>query len=53
MMLDHLGYVEAGATIVSAIETCLADHPRRTPDLKGDADTTAAAAAIADCLRHL
>ena len=53
MMLDHLGYAEAGATIVSAIETCLADQSRRTPDLKGDADTTAAAAAIADCLRHL
>ena len=52
MMLDHLGYAEAGAAIVSAIETCLADPSRRTPDLKGDADTTAAAAAIADCLLH-
>ena len=52
MMLDHLGYAEAGAAIVSAIETCLADQSRRTPDLKGDADTTTAAAAIADCLRH-
>lgn len=53
MMLDHLGYPEAAAAIVTAIETCLADPARRTADLRGEADTVAAANAIADCLKNL
>lgn len=50
MMLEHLGAVEAGAAIVTAIERVLAEDALRTPDLGGPADTTTCGAAIADAV---
>ncbi|GGX99791.1 tartrate dehydrogenase [Vogesella alkaliphila] len=38
MMLEHLGYPEAAAVVMSAIETVLAEGPR-TPDMGGNATT--------------
>ena len=52
MMLDHLGYAEAGAGLSARSKPVLPINHGALSDLKGDADTTAAAAAIADCLRH-
>jgi tartrate dehydrogenase/decarboxylase/D-malate dehydrogenase len=50
-MLEHLGYPEAGAAIVSAIETVLADPSApRTPDLGGKATTAALGKAIAESI---
>ena len=50
MMLDHLGYPEAAAAIITAIETVL-EHGPRTRDIGGTATTievgTAIAAAVA------
>ena len=50
MMLEHLGYPEAAAAVMRAIETVLAEGPR-TPDMDGTAKTVdvgkAVAAAIA------
>jgi len=52
MMLEHLGYPEAGVAIVRAIETVL--EPKsgapRTPDLGGKATTTELGKAIADAV---
>jgi tartrate dehydrogenase/decarboxylase/D-malate dehydrogenase len=52
MMLDHLGYPQAGAAIEKAIETVL--EPKsgapRTPDLGGTAKTTDLGKAIAGAL---
>jgi len=39
MMLDHLGCPEAGAAVVHAIESVLADGSVRTPDMGGKATT--------------
>ena len=41
MMLEHLGYKEAGDAMVSAIEAVLAndDKSALTPDLKGQGTT--------------
>ncbi|MGA0531696.1 tartrate dehydrogenase [Hansschlegelia sp. KR7-227] len=50
MMLDHLGETEAGAAIVAAIETVLADERLRTRDLGGKADTVTCGKAVADAL---
>lgn len=50
MMLDHLGEKEAGAAIVTAIETVLADERLRTRDLGGKADTVTCGKAVADAL---
>jgi tartrate dehydrogenase/decarboxylase/D-malate dehydrogenase len=48
MMLEHLGEAEAGAEIVSAIESVLADpNAPRTPDLGGNANTAALGKAVA------
>ncbi len=50
MMLDHLGYPEAGAAIFSAIEKVLASGPGHsplTPDLGGTAKTDDLGKAIA------
>ena len=47
MMLEHLGHSEAAATIVTAIETVLADPSLRTRDLGGTADTVTCGGAIA------
>ncbi|HYL49002.1 MAG TPA: isocitrate/isopropylmalate family dehydrogenase, partial [Stellaceae bacterium] len=50
MMLDHLGHPQAGAAIVKAIETVIADTKLRTPDLGGKTKTTEMGKAIADAL---
>jgi tartrate dehydrogenase/decarboxylase/D-malate dehydrogenase len=49
MMLDFLGYPEAAAAVVSAIESVLEDGPR-TPDLGGSASTSQVGQAIASRL---
>jgi tartrate dehydrogenase/decarboxylase/D-malate dehydrogenase len=51
MMLEHLGYPEAAAAVVSAIETVLGDpHAPRTPDMGGTAATTDVGTAIVESL---
>jgi tartrate dehydrogenase/decarboxylase/D-malate dehydrogenase len=50
MMLDHLGYPEAGAAIIKAIETVIAETKLRTPDLGGKTKTTEMGKAVADAL---
>jgi tartrate dehydrogenase/decarboxylase/D-malate dehydrogenase len=51
MMLDHLGHPEAGAAIVQAIETVLADPAApKTRDIGGNALTAHLGKAIADAL---
>jgi tartrate dehydrogenase/decarboxylase/D-malate dehydrogenase len=50
MMLDHLGYPKAGAAIVKAIETVIAETKLRTPDLGGKTKTSEMGKAIADAL---
>jgi len=49
MLLEHLGYDDAGASVREAVESVLADGPR-TPDLGGDASTAAVTAAVIDRL---
>ena len=49
MMLDHLGYPEAGAAIVTAIETVLTKGPR-TRDIGGTANTVDVGKAIAEAV---
>lgn len=46
MLLEHLGYPQAGAAIVHAIEQCLQSGPR-TPDVGGSAKTEDMGRAIA------
>jgi tartrate dehydrogenase/decarboxylase/D-malate dehydrogenase len=50
MMLDHLGYAEAAAEVLAAVEACLADPATRTRDLGGTAGTAAVVAALCDRL---
>jgi tartrate dehydrogenase/decarboxylase/D-malate dehydrogenase len=50
MMLDHLGHPEAGKSILSAIETVLAELKLRTRDLGGSADTISCGKAIAEAI---
>lgn len=50
MMLDHLGYPDAAADMVSAIEQVLAEPSLRTRDLGGTADTVTCGKAVADAL---
>ncbi|MFC7398268.1 tartrate dehydrogenase [Chelatococcus sp. GCM10030263] len=50
MMLDHLGYEEAGRAIVAAIETTLKNEATRTRDLGGKADTETCGKAVAAAL---
>jgi tartrate dehydrogenase/decarboxylase/D-malate dehydrogenase len=47
MMLDHLGYEDAGLAIVEAIERVLEDGSVITPDLGGTASTSDVGEAIA------
>ena len=47
MLLDHLGYDEAGDRVRSAVESVLESGPK-TPDLGGDAGTEAVTDAIVD-----
>ncbi|WP_254823048.1 3-isopropylmalate dehydrogenase [Haloglomus halophilum] len=49
MLLEHLGYDEAGADVHAAVEAVLADGPR-TPDLGGDASTEDVTAAVLERL---
>ena len=52
MMLDHLGHDSASKELVEAIEEALSKPEMRTHDLGGEADTLAAANAIADIVAH-
>ena len=49
MMLEHLGFPEAGAAIVTAIETVLTTGPR-TRDIGGSASTVEVGQAIAEAV---
>jgi 3-isopropylmalate dehydrogenase len=49
LLLEHLGYDDAAASVREAVESVLADGPR-TPDLGGDASTEGVTAAIVDRL---
>jgi tartrate dehydrogenase/decarboxylase/D-malate dehydrogenase len=49
MMLDHLGYTEAAAGMLRAIETVLAEGPK-TPDMGGNASTADIGKAIAEVI---
>jgi 3-isopropylmalate dehydrogenase len=49
MLLEHLGYDEAGAAVHAAGEDVRADGPR-TPDLGGDASTEDVTAAVLERL---
>jgi tartrate dehydrogenase/decarboxylase/D-malate dehydrogenase len=49
MMLDHLGFPDAGAAIVRAIESLLAEESVRTPDMGGSANS----AELGDALETL
>ncbi|MFB6309235.1 MAG: isocitrate/isopropylmalate family dehydrogenase [Haloarculaceae archaeon] len=49
MLLDHLGYDEAGDRVRAAVETVLAEGPR-TPDLGGSASTDDVTAAVVERL---
>ncbi|WP_442595057.1 tartrate dehydrogenase [Parapusillimonas sp. JC17] len=51
LMLEHLGYAEAGGAILEAIEHVLLNGPR-TPDLGGDAHTEDVGEAICEYLRR-
>ncbi len=50
MMLDHLGYPEAGAAVLGAVEHVLAKTDVRTPDLGGSASTSEVTDAIVETL---
>jgi len=49
MLLDHLGYGEEAGRVRSAVEAVLESGPR-TPDLGGDASTSAVTAAVVERL---
>ncbi|MFC3626883.1 tartrate dehydrogenase [Vogesella amnigena] len=49
MMLEHLGYREAAASVMRAIETVLAEGPR-TPDMGGKATTVDVGKAVASVI---
>ena len=54
LMLEHLGYADAGRAVLQAIEETLADPSgARTADLGGTADTVTAGKAIASRLEKL
>ena len=50
MMLDHLGHAQAGAAIVEAIETVLAQTKLRTADIGGKTSTAEMGRAIAQAI---
>jgi tartrate dehydrogenase/decarboxylase/D-malate dehydrogenase len=50
MMLDHLGFPEAGAKVERAVAAVLAEGKLRTPDLGGTSTTSETTGAV---LRHL
>jgi tartrate dehydrogenase/decarboxylase/D-malate dehydrogenase len=49
MMLEHLGYSDAAAAVMAAIETVLAEGPR-TPDMGGTATTEQVGRAVAEAV---
>jgi len=49
LMLEHLGYPDAAAAVLNAIEAVLADGPR-TPDMGGRATTVDVGKAIAEAI---
>jgi tartrate dehydrogenase/decarboxylase/D-malate dehydrogenase len=49
LMLDFLGYPDASAAVVQAIETVLAEGPR-TRDMQGNASTADVGSAIASLI---
>ncbi len=51
LMLEHLGEAEAGAAIVRAIETLLADGGPRTRDMGGQAGTAEVGRALVEIVR--
>ena len=51
MMLEHLGYAPAAASVLRAIEDVIVDGPH-TPDMKGKAHTADVGAAIANHIRR-
>jgi tartrate dehydrogenase/decarboxylase/D-malate dehydrogenase len=50
MMLDHLGHSDAGAAVVKAIETVLAETKLRTADIGGKTSTAEMGRAIAQAI---
>jgi len=50
LMLEHLGYLEAAADVVRAIEQVIVQGPY-TPDMKGKASTMDVGAAVANAVR--
>jgi tartrate dehydrogenase/decarboxylase/D-malate dehydrogenase len=50
LMLEHLGYPEAAADVVRAIERVIIDGPH-TPDMKGKASTSEVGTAVANAAR--
>src|SRR6185369_3517747 len=50
LMLEHLGYPEAAADVVRAIERVIVEGPH-TPDMKGKASTSEVGAAVANVIR--
>jgi tartrate dehydrogenase/decarboxylase / D-malate dehydrogenase len=50
MMLDHLGHPEAGAEVLAAVASTLANSPVRTRDLGGTASTEEFTKAVLDAL---
>ncbi len=53
MMLDHLGYPEAGRAVVASLEHVLAETDVRTPDLGGTSTTSEVADAVLAAFRAL
>src|SRR5207245_7154595 len=50
MMLEHLGYKQAGDAVVRAIQKVLPEEKLRTRDLKGTAETVTCGKAVAAAL---
>ena len=50
LMLDHLGYPEAAASVERAIESVLEDSSLLTPDMGGTATTVELGTAVADAI---
>ena len=48
-MLEHLGYRDAAAAVIHAIETVLSEGPR-TPDIGGKANTSDVGKAVASVI---
>ena len=51
LMLEHLGYKQAGEAVVQAIETFLQESDLRTPDMGGNGTTREVGEAISDAVR--